>query len=97
MSRSISRRRRRDAREELPLRLLLRSRPRSIDDSESIKAREVARKAAATTTARERLGTADIEVSTSSVNIDPNLKYSIRSDRSIPNPLRFEGNKEKFK
>ena len=99
MLRSISRRRRRDVGEDvLPLRSKSRLRPRSLDDLEAVKARETARKAATTaTTRRERLGIVDTEALTSLVNIDLNLKYSIRSNRSIPDPAYFNGNKEKFK
>ena len=82
----------------LPLRSKSRLRPRSLDDSEAAKARETARKAAAAAaTRRERLGIVDTEALTSSVNIDLNLKYSIRSNRSMPDPTYFDGNKEKFK
>jgi len=82
----------------LRLRPRSRSSVRSLDSAEVAKARLVAKKVAAAIAARrKRLSTKDTDaLAVSLVNIDPNLKYSIRSDRSVPNPLLFDGKKEKF-
>ena len=102
MSRSLSYRRRRNAGEDVSnLRLPPRSRSslRSLDGAEAIKARLAVKKVVAdiATRRRKRLGTKDTDASAvSSVNIDPKLKYSIKSDRSVPDLSLFNSNREKF-